>query len=104
MPHKIGIAKVLSSLRAGEQCSLTFIRASGKRKGTKKTVPAAVEGYHYEAFKERQPREHLIALQKKGYKKHTMNGTIPIIDLNMDQQLTVLISHIIGFNGHIVIH
>lgn len=100
----VHINQVLDDLRSGEKCSLVFIRATGTRRGTKKKVANAIEGWNYSAFKERTPIEHLMAKNAAIVSKNALMGIIPVIDVDNDQQLTILISHIIQYNGLIVKH
>lgn len=101
---QISINKVLAELRAGQVCTLAFIRGTGKKRGTKKTVYQAVEGWHYEAFKKKTPRDHFVARHRVELSKQKRRGVLPIIDLSNDQQLTVFISHITQYNGLQVKH
>lgn len=98
--EKIGIAEVLLNIRQMDEFSFVMVRAT-KSIGTLKVVNRAVHGFNYKQFKVKQRQEYSITQERA---RHKERGTIPIIDLEADQQLTPLISHIIFFEGKKVIH
>lgn len=101
---RVSINEVLSDLAMGVNGSITYIRSQGKRAGTKKTVARCMEGWNYTAFIKKRPLANVHALNRPTLGKQKLKGIIPIVDLTNDQQLTLLISHIVGWNGLEVRH
>jgi hypothetical protein len=101
--EKISINQVVAALRSDQESAITIVRSTGL-KGTVKLIDRCCSGFTYNKF---TPKEKTAFMQRNDnseFGKHTLNGTMPIIDLDKDQQLTILISHIIYFNGKKVIH
>lgn len=93
---EININEVLARMESeGKPFLLKFIRATGQNRGTIKTVAKAVKG---------APRRALKKRQRGGGGLHKVNYTVPVTDLEMEQYLTPLISHIIQYNQYKVIH
>lgn len=102
MQDKISIAECLAKIHTGETVSLVYVRSSrGKLQGTLKYIHQAVSGWNYDQF---TPRERTEYMKNNSTGLHKENGTLPMIDLEENQQLTLKISHIIGFNNKKVIH
>jgi hypothetical protein len=96
--QKISIEQTLSILRSDNPCSITLVRSTGAT-GSLKHISHCSAGIHYNGEKSSKP-----TAQSSQLNKHTLQGTIPIIDLDKNQGLTILISHIIYCNGYKVIH
>jgi hypothetical protein len=97
---KISIDQTLALLRSDQPISLTIVRSSGSI-GTFKHIAKCTAGHTY---KQARTNIQRASIPHISIKKHTLQGTIPIIDLDKDQQLTILISHICYCNGVKVIH
>lgn len=98
--QKISIEQTLSILRSDNPCSITLVRSTGAT-GTLKHISHCSAGIRYntdpQLAKDQRPSSN-------SPNKHSLQGTIPLIDLDRDQGLTILISHIIYCNGYKVIH
>lgn len=96
---QISIQEVLAQITAtehnGEDFLLKFIRSTGKKRGSIKTVAKARKG---------APRQKRKPGSVNPTTLHKERGTIPITDIETSQYLTVLVSHIIQFNQYKVIH
>lgn len=96
------LANMQEDANMGETCVLRFVRSTGKRRGTIKTVAKARYGAPRRAGGrgrgkgKRQPR--------KQHKLHVDAGTIPMTDTERNVYFTPLISHIIQYNNYQVIH
>lgn len=101
MTEKIAISEVLADIKAGKECSLLYVRGTGKQIGTLKTIDSCISGYAYKKFTPREKRDY-EEKQRRG--RHVLNGTIPAIDLNSGEQLDLTIALIIGYNFKKVIH
>jgi len=102
---QISIQAVLAETQSlstdGETFTLRYVRSTGKRKGSIKTVAKARRGVRT-GFSGSSTTD-----AERSRSRHTDSGTLPIIDTEAppdDQYLTPLISHIIGFNHYKVIH
>jgi len=96
MNAEISIKEVLARMESDSKpCLLKFVRATGKRRGSIKTVAKAIKG---------APRRVLKKRTRGGRGLHKVNYTLPITDLEMEEYLTSLISHIIQYNQFTVIH
>ena len=104
MANQIAMNQVLADLQEGRKCTLTYIRSTGTKRGTKKTINNAIEGWNYAAMKDRKPIDHIRSLNASKIRINAMRGLIPIIDLDNNLQLTLLISHMVKYNGHTIIH
>jgi len=104
MAKNISMSEVLLNLRDGQKCSLAYIRATGKRRGSMKHIINAIEGWNYRSFKSRTPIEHIRARFETNINKNKQKGIIPIIDLDNKQQLTLHISHLVKYNGLTIVH
>jgi hypothetical protein len=100
MTH-ISINKALSEIKAGEICSVIYIRSTGKQIGTLKHIDETICGWAYNGFNAIKKKEYD---QMQGPGRHTIGGTIPMIDLSTNTQLTLLIANIIFYNNLKVIH
>jgi hypothetical protein len=96
--QKISIEQTLSILRSDNPCSITLVRSTGAT-GSLKHISHCSAGIRYST--DRRPS---VSTPMTDTKKHTLQGTIPLIDLDKNQGLTILISHIIYCNGYKVIH
>lgn len=101
MTEKISISEALAEIKAGKECSILYVRGTGKEKGSLKTIDSCISGFAYKKFNPKQHREY-EEKQRRG--KHVLNGTIPLIDMSTGDQLTLSIALIIGFNDKKVIH
>ena len=103
--QRMSIQEVLANMQEdanmGETCVLRFVRGTGKKRGTIKTVAKARYG---------APRRVTKGKGKSGsgrskkHKLHVDAGTIPMTDTERNIYFTPLISHIIQYNNHQVIH
>lgn len=98
--RSISIAEALTTIRSGQEFSCVYVRAT-KNRGSLKTIEKCISGHNYKKF---TPQQRKLYEKKQKWGKHSLNGTIPCIDLTNDEQLTLLISHIIYFNNQKVIH
>lgn len=96
---EINIQQVLAEITATDRDGQTFllkvVRATGKQAGSIKVIAKARKGGPEKA--------HTIATDRKKA-LHKDKGTIPIVDVEADQYMSILISHIIQFNDKKVIH
>jgi hypothetical protein len=99
--QKISIEQTLSILRSDNPCSITLVRSTGAT-GSLKHISHCSSGIRYNI----EPHSPSLpsGLGQRKENKHTLQGTIPLIDLDKNQGLTILISHIIYCNGYKVIH
>ena len=97
--QKVSITEVLHELRHGHPCCITYVRST-KSRGTLKLIANCTHGFNYKKFTPKQTQDYMT--RHRG--KHSLMGTIPIIDFDTDAQLTIKISHIIAFNHKKVIH
>lgn len=96
MQAEININEVLARMESESKPFLMkFVRATGRARGTIKTVAKGIKG---------APRRVLKKRSRGGRGLHKVNYTVPITDLENEQYLTPLISHIIQFNQYKVIH
>lgn len=95
MSKQLSIQEVLQRIKesGSETFTLRFVRSTGKKKGSIKTV-IAIYG---KSIRETSSKMRNVIKMKDA-------GTIPITDTESDIYLTPLISHIIGFNQFKVIH
>lgn len=84
----------------GQTFFIQWVRATGKQKGTVKTVAKALYGAPKRALKEQ--RESVNPYRAPS--SHVENGTIPLTDYDKGLYLSPLIATIISFNGFKVIH
>lgn len=100
MRGEISIQAALDEIRSndrGEPFILQFVRSSGKKKGTLKTVRALYG----------RSRQSAGEVQSKAGRKtvrHKERGTLPIVDVDVDEYLTPLISHFRMLNGYKIKH
>lgn len=89
--HAIEIIKL-----SGESFKLTFVRSSGKKKGSIK-----VSQFRYGA-----PIPQIKASKQisKSKGSHKLSGTIPLTEVETNKYSSPLISHIIGINDFLVKH
>ena len=102
--NKISISQVLADLSEGKKASLVYIRSTGKNRGTKKPIPNCIRGWNYQALKKNRPIENILSSNSSTIGKHARKGLMPIIDLSTKQQYTLLISHLVQYNGHTIVH
>jgi hypothetical protein len=104
MSSTISIQEVLSYIRSDEGASDTFlikfVRASGKKKGSIKTVAKA----RYGAVKPKDRGNGMPKPSENTPRLHVDAGTLPMTDTERNSYFTPLISHIIQFNQYKVIH
>lgn len=100
MKQNISIQDVIAVIRnpQTEKFSLSFVRATGPSAGSIKKIQSCLYG-----------SAKKITVSKSASKAlHTKSGTIPLREFDTGKPggkyLTVLISHIIGFNSFNVIH
>ena len=99
---RISINQVLAEMtdisEDGGTFSISFVRATGKNPGSIKTIDAAQKGGGRQKNKSAPRRKKTM---------HRDRGTIPITDINAPAGTsyhTILISHMIIFNGQQIIH
>lgn len=93
---EISINEVLARMEAdAKPFLLKFVRATGSKRGSIKTVGKCIKG---------APRRALKKRTRGGRGLHKVNYTVPVTDLEMEEYLTPLISHITQFNQFKVIH
>jgi hypothetical protein len=99
---EISIQQVIADMRAGmgESFFLQFVRTSGKRKGSIKTVANVLYG---------APKRELAINRPGGSGErntplHTDKGTLPLTDNDTGEYITPLIATIITYNGYKVTH
>lgn len=94
--QSISIQQVLSEIETAPQPFLIkFVRGTGKKRGSIKTVAKAVKG---------APKGRIKARTGQSIGLHKERHTIPITDLETNEYLSPLISHIIQFNQFKVFH
>lgn len=98
---EISIQQVLADIRegGGKPFHLQFVRATGKTKGTVKTVAKAIYG--------RSKTPGVSAPTGGSDRKralHIDKGTLPLTDYESSEYFTPLIACITAFNGYKVIH
>jgi hypothetical protein len=97
--EKIGIQKVLDEIRNNDRKQpfvLQFVRATGKKKGSIKTV-RAVYGASDHVSKKTTTAPSSGAL-------HIDKGTLPITNVDTGEYETPLIATFIKFNGKTISH
>jgi hypothetical protein len=99
--QKISIEQTLSILRSDKPCSITLVRSTGAT-GSLKHISHCSAGIRYNIDTPQSAKDQRPIANTQN--KHTLQGTIPLIDLDKNQGLTILISHIIYCNGYKVIH
>lgn len=103
--QRMSIQEVLANMQEdanmGETCVLRFVRSTGKRRGTIKTVAKARYGAPRRSGGRGQAKGKP---RKKQHKLHVDAGTIPMTDAERNVYFTPLISHIIQYNNYQVIH
>lgn len=110
MSKRIHINDVLAEISAtdenhGKTFQLSWVRSSGHRKGSIKTVAKVRRGLSKEA-KEMVVRKRTSTTNMDGKPRalHIDRDTIPLVCAETGQYLTPLISHIIEFNLKKVYH
>lgn len=99
---EITIEQALSEMRARPGTFwLCFVRATGRHRGTFKVVPKCRYGAPQPSGP-RPVRGGEPADRKKSL--HVDRGTLPMTDHDSGEYLTPLISHIIGYQGKLVVH
>lgn len=95
MQKEISIQEVLARMDGAQKpFLLKFVRATKEKRGTIKTVAKCLKG---------APRRKIVA-RTRNRGLHKQNYTVPVTDLEHEQYLTPLISHIIQFNQFKVKH
>lgn len=102
MKRTIGIANVIADLRAsqGMAHSITFVRASGNRRGEIATISTATYGT-VGTKTVAVPKKNAAPRQNAIWKK---DGTIPILDMSCSKLKTLKISHLHTYNGFLIKH
>lgn len=105
MADKIHINTVLADLQSaeGRSARITIVKSTGKNRGMHRSFDV-VHAFAYESFKKRTHIEHIRAREESTSSKYAKLGLIPLVDTKTDTQLTLLISHIVGYEGKKVIH
>ncbi len=99
---RISIAEVGAILadpqNAGETYLIKFVRGTGRKRGSIKTVAKV----RYGAPGRKDASSN--SAERAAKRTHVIKGTWPLTDAETGQLLTPLISHIIGFNEYKVYH
>ena len=108
MSKRIHINDVLAQISAtdenqGATFQHSWVRSSGPKKGSIKTVARVRRGLSKEA-REMTARKRSQQKDNKPRALHIDRDTIPLVDAETGQYLTPLISHIIQFNLQKVYH
>lgn len=106
-PGEITIEQMLSQIRANPDQTfvLSFVRATGKKKGTVKTVAKCKIGAH-PIYRQaaRQPAENKDGSTRAKNVLMVDSSQLACHNAETGEYLTPLISHIIGYNLKKVIH
>lgn len=78
--------------------SLTWVRSTGKNRGSLKSVDQAVRGTS-KGYNRKEPHK-----QSRRSREWVERGILPITDSQSNQFMTVKISHIVAYNGYQVRH
>ena len=96
---EISIQKVLDEIRSNDRQGpfvLQFVRSTGKRKGSLKTM-RALYGRSKQETVDSAPRA-------KSKVRHKTKGTLPVTNADTNEYETPLISHFRVFNGYKIKH
>ena len=98
---EISIQQVLAEIRehSGRTFFMQFVRVTGTRRGTIKTVAKAIYG------RAKSPGElPKTSEAERNRALHVEKGTLPMTDYDIGEYLTPLIACIISYNGYKVRH